>query len=86
MRVTCSLSEDAMLTLGIEDDGAGFDVAAVRRAGLSVGLRSMEARTRRMGAEFHVRSRPGDTALQLVLPLSQQGESAEVVDTAESVS
>ncbi|MBF5006402.1 ATP-binding protein [Diaphorobacter sp. NR2-3-3-1] len=69
VRVTVDVSDDERLTLKIEDDGAGFDVAAVQRAGLSVGVRSMEARAQRMGADFCLTSRQGETVLMLVLPL-----------------
>ena len=38
----------AELCLEIEDDGVGFDVAAVRQSGLSVGMRSMTTRITRL--------------------------------------
>ncbi|WP_353235503.1 ATP-binding protein [Diaphorobacter ruginosibacter] len=77
VRVTCGVTEGGMLALSIEDDGAGFDVDAVRRAGLSVGLRSMEARAQRMGARLTVTSRPGATAIRIELPLRPAHEESE---------
>ena len=38
----------AELCLEIEDDGVGFDIAAVRQSGLSVGMRSMTTRIARL--------------------------------------
>lgn len=70
VRVECDLSDSSRLVLRIQDDGVGFDVAAVQLAGLSVGLRSMEARAQRMGAEFVATSRAGETVLSVSLPLS----------------
>ncbi|VGO07924.1 Probable two-component sensor, near polyamine transporter [plant metagenome] len=58
-----------VLELGIEDDGAGFDVAAVRQAGLSVGMNSMRSRIARVGGTLAVDSRPGRTTLAARLPL-----------------
>ena len=68
--VECCLADPTKLVLRIQDDGVGFDVAAVQLAGLSVGLRSMEARAQRMGAEFVATSRAGETVLTITLPLS----------------
>ncbi len=51
------------LELEIEDDGAGFDVEAVRRADLSVGMRSMAARIARVGGVLDIASAPGRTVL-----------------------
>ncbi|MGY6268860.1 7TM diverse intracellular signaling domain-containing protein [Achromobacter denitrificans] len=57
------------LELRIEDDGAGFDVAAVLRAGISVGMRSMHTRIARVGGRLDVVSRPGQTVLTATLDL-----------------
>ncbi|CUJ65281.1 sensor histidine kinase [Achromobacter aegrifaciens] len=62
-------SESDRLELRIEDDGVGFDVAAVLRAGISVGMRSMHARIARVGGELDVASQPGRTALTATLGL-----------------
>ncbi|MGE8637085.1 MAG: 7TM diverse intracellular signaling domain-containing protein [Achromobacter sp.] len=57
------------LHLRIEDDGAGFDVAAVRQAGVSVGMRSMHARIARVHGTLDISSAPGKTVLTAVLQL-----------------
>ncbi|MGE8681138.1 MAG: 7TM diverse intracellular signaling domain-containing protein [Achromobacter marplatensis] len=57
------------LQLRIEDDGAGFDVAAVRQAGVSVGMRSMHARITRVHGTLDISSAPGKTVLTAVLQL-----------------
>jgi len=56
-------TEPGRLELRIEDNGVGFDVAAVLRAGISVGMRSMHTRIARVGGELDVASRPGQTVL-----------------------
>lgn len=61
--------EPDRLELRIEDDGAGFDVAAVLRAGISVGMRSMHTRIARVGGKLEVASRPGQTVLTATLEL-----------------
>ena len=60
-----------VFSVRIEDDGVGFDVPAVQRAGLSVGMRSMAARAERMGARFSVDSAPGVTVVETVLLLKK---------------
>lgn len=60
----------AQLVLRIEDDGVGFDVAAVRQAGVSVGMRSMHARITAVNGTLIVHSEPGLTALTANLRLS----------------
>jgi signal transduction histidine kinase len=59
------------LRLRITDDGMGFDVEAVRRAGLSVGMRSMAARAQRIGAQLEVQSGPDGTRVEVVLQLPE---------------
>ncbi|ADP19314.1 periplasmic sensor signal transduction histidine kinase 3 [Achromobacter xylosoxidans A8] len=59
--------EPDRLELRIEDDGVGFDVAAVLRAGISVGMRSMHTRIARVGGTLEVASRPGQTMLTATL-------------------
>ena len=66
VKVHCSqqlLSGD--LIVSIADNGVGFDVQAVRHAGLSVGMRSMAARAERLGAALEVQSRPGQTVVSV---------------------
>ena len=55
VRVVCAQTRDG-LTVRIEDDGTGFDVAAVQQAGQSVGMRSMAARAERIGGLLEVSS------------------------------
>ncbi|MFU1999368.1 sensor histidine kinase [Bordetella avium] len=56
------------LMLSVEDDGVGFDVQAVLQSGLSVGMRSMQARIARVGGFLELASRPGHTLLTASLP------------------
>ena len=69
LRVDCTLPAPSALHVRIADDGIGFDVAAVQRAGLSVGMRSMEARVRRIGGEFQIDSGPSGTVVEVRLSL-----------------
>lgn len=70
-RVALQLSQDDpdQLELRIEDNGAGFDVAAVRQAGISVGMRSMHTRIARVHGTLDIESAPGRTVLTAVLQL-----------------
>lgn len=64
VRVVLEQPPDAdALLLRVEDDGVGFDVEAVQRAGISVGMRSMQARMLRAGGWLAIESRPGRTLL-----------------------
>ncbi len=68
-QVTLSMRHSKGIVLRIEDDGVGFDVAAVldqRREGL--GLTNMRERIEMLGGGFYVHSRPGTTVLQAYLP------------------
>ncbi|MFK2879181.1 sensor histidine kinase [Rhodanobacter hydrolyticus] len=62
------------LTVRVADDGRGFDVEAVRSAGISVGMRSMAARAERLGASFDVDSGAGGTVVEssITYPLAGQ--------------
>lgn len=60
-----------LLAVRIEDDGVGFDVDAVRGAGLSVGMRSMTARAERIGGALQVESGPGRTVVGVELLLKE---------------
>jgi signal transduction histidine kinase len=71
VRVECGQPVPGVFAVCIEDDGRGFDVEAVRRAGLSVGMRSMAARAERMGATLKVESGAGGTVVSVVLLLDQ---------------
>ncbi|MBB4220691.1 hypothetical protein GGD71_001438 [Variovorax guangxiensis] len=57
----------AELQLSVRDDGRGFAVDD-RTAG--AGLRSLRTRARRLGAELHLQSRPGETRVALRMPLA----------------
>ncbi len=59
-----------LLMLEIEDDGVGFDVDAVRHAGISVGMRSMHARIASVKGRLDVQSVPGRTVLTATLRLA----------------
>jgi two-component system NarL family sensor kinase len=68
-QVTLSMRHNHGITLRIEDDGVGFDVAAVldqRREGL--GLTNMRERIEMLGGSFSVHSAPGATVLKAHLP------------------
>jgi len=62
--------KQAVLILSIEDDGVGFDVAAVRQAGISIGMRSMHARITAVNGTLDVRSVAGHTTLTATLQLA----------------
>lgn len=58
-----------MLSLGVHDDGVGFDIEGPRSAE-AVGLRGMRERVRALGGTMRVISRPGQgTSLQADIPL-----------------
>ncbi len=68
--VKCALSfSNGQLVLDIEDNGIGFDVEAVKNAGMSVGLRSMQTRLERLGGHLTVQSEAGRTCLKACLPV-----------------
>lgn len=67
VRITLAQPEHGMLRLTIQDDGIGFDPAAVRSAGLSVGMRSMAMRIERLGGKLEVASGPDGTTVGATL-------------------
>ena len=68
--VKCALFfSKGQLVLDIEDNGVGFDVEAVKNAGMSVGLRSMQTRLERLGGHLTVQSEAGRTCLKACLPV-----------------
>ena len=69
--VECTLPQPGVFAVRVEDDGRGFDVAAVQRAGMSVGMRSMAARAERMGGTLTVRSGPSGTLVGVSMLLNQ---------------
>ena len=71
VHVQCTQPQPEVLCLRIEDDGVGFDVQAVKNAGVSVGMRSMAARAVRMGGTLEVTSGGTGTAVSLTLLLKR---------------
>jgi signal transduction histidine kinase len=64
---------DHMLTLGVEDDGRGFEQAAQREAELGIGLHTMRERAAALGGVCEIRSEPGQGTLVCIrLPLAAQ--------------
>ena len=62
------LRGDAMLTVEVHDNGKGVQSPA---AGEGTGMRSMQARARRLGATFSIGSQPGATVVRLTMPLPE---------------
>lgn len=57
------------LNLTVEDDGVGFDLSEKRKKG-GIGLSNLEARAVRLGAAYHVDSKPGRGTISIIeLPL-----------------
>ncbi|CAB1214154.1 sensor histidine kinase [Acinetobacter bouvetii] len=71
-------SEDKTLILQIQDNGIGFEPATVY-TGLHVGLHSMQARISRMSGQFKIDSKPGQTIIQVILPLTETTQKAETI-------
>jgi signal transduction histidine kinase len=69
VQLSCEQPEAGALVLRIEDNGAGFDVEAVRRAGAGIGMRSMAVRIARVEGTLDVTSEPGRTVLTARLAL-----------------
>ena len=53
----------------IEDNGHGFNVDCMRRAGSSVGLHSMVERTQLLGGKLTIESNDGGTTVYVEIPL-----------------
>ncbi|MFT0851642.1 7TM diverse intracellular signaling domain-containing protein [Achromobacter sp. F4_2707] len=70
VHVTCSQPTADTLRITVEDDGLGFDLEAVREAGLGVGMRSISARVERMGGNLDVSSGPNGTRVCVVIQLA----------------
>ncbi|WP_349291613.1 7TM diverse intracellular signaling domain-containing protein [Achromobacter sp. Marseille-Q0513] len=80
--VRLAQSDPGLLELIVEDDGAGFDVAAVCQAGISVGMRSMSTRIARVGGSLQIDSAPGRTRLTASLALEAEGAAAVLEPSA----
>jgi NarL family two-component system sensor histidine kinase LiaS len=72
------------LTLAIQDDGHGFDVA--ERDGKGVGLGSMRERIEALGGELRVSSQAGGTHVEAQVPLAAQGTMAALADGTQAPS
>jgi signal transduction histidine kinase len=69
IEVSLTRHGDAGATLEVRDDGAGFDLAAVLRAGRSLGLRSLRDRACSVHGAATIRSTPGvGTVVRLEVP------------------
>lgn len=66
VRVSLYYSDMQSLVMEIEDDGIGFDVAAVTQSGMSVGLRSIKIRLEKIQASFDIQSQQGKTLIQVI--------------------
>ena len=66
---------DGLISLMIEDNGAGFDPALVlarRAAGRGLGLAALDERARMLGGTLEIRSQPGaGTRMTCVIPVDQ---------------
>jgi signal transduction histidine kinase len=69
--VTLTQPQLDVLVLEIEDNGLGFNVEAVRQAGISIGMRSMATRIARVGGNLEIISSQGRTVLTTKLKLSE---------------
>lgn len=60
---------DRLISLNVEDDGVGFDVAAALAKPNAFGLAGMKERAALLGGDFQVRSQPGKgTRIEVHLP------------------
>jgi signal transduction histidine kinase len=66
LRITVAATDDR-LQLEVDDDGAGFDVAAVPASG---GLTNMRDRANSVGGDVSVESGPGGTRVSITIPLA----------------
>lgn len=78
VRVDLGFGEGA-LSLQVSDDGAGFDVQAIRqRIGAHLGLIGMRERATSVGGCFEIESRPGEgTRVVLRVPFEKAAELSE---------
>ena len=57
------------LHVDVQDNGRGFNQESIQKMGLTVGLKSMQARVEKMNGEIDITSQPGCTRIHLVLKL-----------------
>ena len=79
--VSISIKEDDdLVSLVLEDNGAGFDpaqVSARRGAGRGLGLAALNERARMLGGTLEIRSQPGaGTRLTCIIPVDQKEKAA----------
>jgi two-component system, NarL family, nitrate/nitrite sensor histidine kinase NarX len=76
-RVEVEMQRDRVYRFRVRDNGRGFDPAEVARRGdRHVGLRIMQERAARIGAEVQVRSQPGaGTEVMLTLPTAVERQA-----------
>ena len=67
--------DGVLLVMSVTDNGKGFDVANGRRRG-GLGLVSMEERARLARGQATVRSRPGETIVEVIVPIEPEPEDA----------
>ncbi|WP_340522016.1 sensor histidine kinase, partial [Cupriavidus necator] len=81
--VAVTLSHGRDFRLVVQDDGEGFDPAEIAtRAEAHIGLNIMRERAARLGAQLHVRTRPGHgVRIELVLPAGRSSGARELADT-----
>jgi len=63
------------LVLAVTDDGIGFDPS--KAAGKGLGFISMRERARTVGGRFEVASRPGETCIEVRVPIDHQPAAAQ---------
>ena len=87
VRIGIVYSGDGMSLL-VQDDGRGFDLAEVEQAGVlhGIGLRGMAERARLMGGTLEIESTPGwGTSVRAHLPRGEAAVPAEVAATVRLV-
>jgi PAS domain S-box-containing protein len=81
--VSITIKEQAgLVSLVLEDNGAGFDpvqVAARRGSGRGMGLAALDERARMVGGTLKIRSQPGSgTRLTCTIPVDQKGKATGI--------
>lgn len=63
--IACQAAPDRTLVLRVCDDGLGFDASDNAASASGIGMQSMHARAVKIGAQMQVRSRPGETVVEV---------------------
>lgn len=79
----CTQPQACLWRVVLQDDGVGFDVAAVQSAGMGVGMHSMQARLGRVGGRLHVSA--SSSGSRLVAEIDLAPESAPSAPTTENI-